>query len=1246
MSNLLAAIVQRAARAASLLGVAVAALGFLLAACGPASGQILSGSPPVTPLTPNVGAPPASIDIAQDDSSLVYVANAAGVLVFDGELWQLIRLPNGDAVSSLMFDGHDRVYVGGHNLFGYFERAATGQPLFHDLTPLFATDLGGESFGDISAIRVTADGVFLQSVKHVFLYVPATGGHRVWRHAGRFGALDQVDGELWLQFRGEGIRRYRDGDWVSIPGTSGMSLLTNAFLKLPDGGVLSMTSDGLWREFVGGKVREYAMPAGFPTASAMNSALLLRDGSLAMAGIDGDLWLYDPKTRQSQSMHIADGPLNGLSLARSGGLLAVSDLSVYQIDWPGDWTSLSRHNGISGTIHRLRNWAGHWLALSSNGVYRSSGAGEDGAGFERLRYTDYDAFDMMVVDAHHALLAENFKLLWVDETHILHAIGRPDLYPRVLVRSTLHPDQIYVGTEYGLAIFEAGPHGYRMRLDRSRDEERITSIVELNPTQVLAGTSRQGLRLLTFDSEHQHLLEDRQLGAVDGLRYGPVPQAAVSMLADGTIIGSTAGGLYRWTGGHFEPTVLPGLDLPTAATPVLTFAVGPSDEWAFGGEHIYHRPARGPWHAEEIGNVVRGYVESIAFEHDAAALFGCSNTILVYQKTARAQTVRAPVVQLRSIQATRPGAAEERLALKPQETLSFPEDFNIEFHFALPEFSGQRSASYQARLKGRDESFSNWQPSSTYRYRHLLPGEYTFQVAARDHLGRISETEPFPFTVLEPWYATVWARILWGFIGVAALAGLVYVAISWRTFWLSRKRTELERIVSDRTRELVVANERLNELAHRDTLTGLANRALFERRLEQARASAQRHGTRFAVLFIDLDQFKTINDSLGHEAGDRLLKEISSRLSERLRREDTLARWGGDEFMVLAEDLHSTADVAVIAQTLLETASAPIRLSADAVAALSTSVGVSMYPDDATNVYELIRNADTAMYSAKKRGGNQWCFYASEMTALARERLEILSGLRAAAEEGDFVLHYQPIVDVDSGRLVGAEALIRWEKIPGQLISPGTFISIAESTDLISTIGAWVLRTACQEARRWLNDDPEFSLAINISPRQLRSHEVVRVVESVVREFDINPRQLTLEVTESCIAEAGEDAQAVINALKSVGVRIAVDDFGTGQSALASLKRFDFDALKIDRSFIRDIPLDTNDMEIAATIVAMGHTLGLLVIAEGVETDEQLAFLKHCGCDRYQGFLYGPGVTAKVLTEQLDSQRFAATIAG
>ncbi len=1221
--------------AAALVLAALAALGL-----DPASAADLLGSPPVSKFVPNIGTPPSSLDLAQDDSLMIYVANASGVLTFDGELWHLVPLPNGDVVSALRWDGASRMYVGGHNLFGYLERDANGALQFHDLTPIFLAQLNGEEFNGIYLIRVTDDGVFFEGTKHVFQYVPKTGRGQVWMHPGRLGEMDIIKGELWLQFRGEGLRRFHDGAWVPIPGSEGISTLTNAFLPLPDGGVLSMSADGVWREFVDGHVINYKMPKGFPNPAELNSGKLLADGTLAFASISGALWLYKPASGEFRSMQVAEGPIVEMRVALDGGILAVTDLAVYHVGWPNDWTSIGQSNGISGAVHRIMRWGGRWMALSSTGVYASTATAKNSALFTHLNYTDYDGYDLLPADDHHAYLAENFRLLWVDDTHVVKTLGRADLYPRVLLRSRLHPDQMYVGTEYGLALFDLTPGGGQFRIDRGSLEETVKDVVELADGRVLIGTARSGVRLVTFDAERRHIVENKLLDSPEGISYGQIAHASVSQLSDGSVMASTETGLYRYTNDRFEHAAFDGLTLPPAGNdPVLRFASGPSGEWAFGAQEIYHHQSNGPWRAEHVNSILNGYIESIAFDGNNVTLFGCANTILRNDTAATPSAPDAPSVQLRSVEEIGPESEGQRFSLEPADDLRVPDDFSIAFHFALPDYASSGSTLYQARLKGRDPSFSGWQTSNVYRYRHLPAGEYTFQAAARDRLGQVTETKPFHFLVLAPWYATLAARIVWAVLVLAAIALLIYFTITWRTRALTRQRIALEREVSDRTHELVRANNRLNELAHRDILTGLANRALFESRLQQACARAQRHAGRFAVLFVDLDQFKTINDSLGHEAGDRLLQEVSARLQSRLRVEDTLARWGGDEFMVLVEELDTAASVTNVAQSLLEAASAPIKLPNGTIAALSTSVGVSIYPDDSTNVYELIRNADTAMYSAKQRGGNQWCFYASEMTVVARERLEVLAGLRLAVAQNEFVLHYQPIADIASGVIVGVEALIRWRRDGNLLVLPETFISVAESTDMISIIGAWVIQTACEQARQWMANDPDFSLAINISPRQLRSQELVRTVEAALSQYQISPDQLTLEVTESSIAAVGENASQIVNELKALGVRVALDDFGTGQSALASLKRFDFDILKIDRSFIRDTPTDRDDMEISATIVGMGHTLGLVVIAEGVETEEQLAFLRECKCDRYQGFYLSEAVPAQELNQMLEDLR-------
>ena len=413
----------------------------------------------------------------------------------------------------------------------------------------------------------------------------------------------------------------------------------------------------------------------------------------------------------------------------------------------------------------------------------------------------------------------------------------------------------------------------------------------------------------------------------------------------------------------------------------------------------------------------------------------------------------------------------------------------------------------------------------------------------------------------------------------------------------------------------------LEHLAHHDPLTALPNRTLFQSRLAHAIHVSRRHGGGLGLLFMDLDGFKNINDSLGHPAGDELLQAIARRLSENLRTVDTLARLGGDEFVVLLEDLEGPNEAAVVAQNLLALLRQPFRLSGGQEVFSGASIGISLFPDDASDATHLVRNADAALYQAKSQGRDTYRFYTEALTRVANERLRLESRLRGALERGEFILHYQPQFATSDGLLVGAEALLRWLTPEGELEAPARFIPLAEETGLIRPIGEWVLRAACAQFRVWFDAGmPPIKLAVNLSSRQIEQRDLIERLQAVLEETRFPAQLLELELTESAIMAQGDQAPAALAALKRLGVSLAIDDFGTGYSSLAYLKRFAVDKLKIDRSFMRDIPQDINDVEIAATIIAMAKNLKLKVLAEGVETAEQLAFLQIHDCDAWQGY--------------------------
>ena len=418
------------------------------------------------------------------------------------------------------------------------------------------------------------------------------------------------------------------------------------------------------------------------------------------------------------------------------------------------------------------------------------------------------------------------------------------------------------------------------------------------------------------------------------------------------------------------------------------------------------------------------------------------------------------------------------------------------------------------------------------------------------------------------------------------------------------------------------AEERIHFLAHHDALTELPNRLSLELRLEQALIDARRHDWNVGVLFIDLDRFKVINDTLGHNIGDKLLIEVARRFTVAVRESDMVARLGGDEFVIVLPDLENPDAAAHVALKIVSALLTPIRIDSHELHT-SPSIGISIYPMDGRSVDAILKNADTAMYHAKALGRNNYQFFAEEMNRIANERLSLEGRLRQALARQELSLHYQPQMAADGSCVIGVEALLRWEAPNEGMIAPDRFIAIAEETGLIVPIGEWVLKEACRQLRTWLDAGvPPLRMAVNLSARQLGNAELLTTVSEALAESGIPPQLLELEITESAIMEKPEEAIKVLQALKQRGIKLAVDDFGTGYSSLAYLKLFPIDHLKIDRSFVRDIERDPDDAAIAISTIALAHSLGLKVVAEGVETRDQLMLLQRNGCDEVQGFLF------------------------
>ncbi len=486
------------------------------------------------------------------------------------------------------------------------------------------------------------------------------------------------------------------------------------------------------------------------------------------------------------------------------------------------------------------------------------------------------------------------------------------------------------------------------------------------------------------------------------------------------------------------------------------------------------------------------------------------------------------------------------------------------------------------------------------------------------HLRQLLSNELLSFQIEQKCFHKIIGKVVW----VLLSASLVRTATGEPQYFIIQIQD-----ISDRK----AAEQQLVYIANHDPLTGLLNRLQFHDRFTQTLSAVQRHDAKLALMFLDLDRFKLINDTLGHRIGDLLLQAVSERLKRSIRTNDILARLGGDEFIILLTDICRIEDVARIAQNTIDMLSKPFSLEGNDIV-VTSSIGISVYPDDGENSHVLLTNADTAMYRAKERGKNNYQFYTLEMTTRSLERMTVERDLRQALTHHELRLHYQPQINAATSHSVCVEALLRWQHPNWGLVYPDRFIAIAEETGLIIPIGAWVIRTACMQAKEWQEHDGPFTrVAVNLSPRQFIENDLFQSIKNILTETGLKPGSLELEIAEAAIMHDPDRASFVLQQLHDLGVKLSIDDFGKGFSSLAYLRQFPVHSVKIDRTFVLNIPGDESSMALVRAIIALAHELKLKVTAEGVETEEQAAFLKlHC-CDELQGYLYSHPVSADSL---------------
>lgn len=961
------------------------ALPWLLAiavALGAAIGAAFAAQPQLTRISPDLRVYPQYFSIEQDRSRHVYVGGSSGILRFDGSRWIWLKTPKPGAVRALHADARGRLWVGGSDCFGYLRASPDGSLQYVDLAPLFRRDLADAgyaeaNFADIWQITEFDGRIYFRGLRDVFA-VDASGARAgYWHHEGRFGELDRIGDELWLQWRGEGLRRLRGDDFVPIAGTGALSsaLIYNLF-ALDDGGVLITDVSGTMKLFRNGRVETLDDVAPADDPIQINNGVALGHGQYAFGSFDGALRIFDLKTRRFQSIAVGGGFLPEVLIDDDGALLTVDDQGLIRLDWPSRWVRYGRETGVEGSVYAAQRIGGTLYLSSGAGAYRAPFDGGDlDVPLVRQDWTTSEAWFVLEDDAG-LLLAESRTLNRIGNGRAT-VIGEDDLYPRTLLLDPQHAGYLWVGSEFGPVLLRREGEGYAV-VGRHGRAPWLVSSLAATAEGILLGSDEKGLALATFDPRHPDGFRVTRFGQAQGLRYGATMTAKVSATPDGAIV-STEAGLFRHRAGAFVEDSFDGLgELLGPGEVVAVVAAENGDRWAYSYHTAYRRGAAGPWTVALHARPADGAFQHLLTLPGGDALIAANGTLIRYLGRAaehmpagsRAAADPGPRADAASNRATlriarvRLDRIGEPASLLP---LDRPPEFlmtgaSLEFDLALTDFSTVGDKRYQFRLEGFDDAWTDVGTQPSVRFFSLPPGKYTLHLRARVGGAPPILAPPYAFEIIPRWYQRPW--FVPTLIAVASLL-LVYALIRRqrrRLAALRRRNLELDALVRERTRDLEQLNFSLQDLADRDGLTGIANRRKFDAFLQQAAEHAQATGSRLGLALIDVDHFKTYNDSNGHQAGDDALIRVAHCLGESVRGDTLVARYGGEEFAIVAPGC-GLEDV----RHLGERIRAHVQ---DAAAGMTVSIGVSELQPGET-LSDFVARADAALYRAKSAGRNR-----------------------------------------------------------------------------------------------------------------------------------------------------------------------------------------------------------------------------------------------------------------------------------
>lgn len=910
--------------------------------------------PQIVDFEPNIDFSPQNFSIATDDNAYVFVGSTDGVLIFDGNDWQLVQVSNKDIVRSLEFDGSDRIYVGGYDAFGFLEEDATGQFQYTELSGLYSESLGDDLYADIWHIYATPDVVYFVALEHLFRYEPATGETSMWFHDGRFGPVTEFQDNIYVQFRQDALRVYDDGNWQAVSGTEIFEERITALVPHGDE-LLILPGQDNWFTFDGTSLAP--MPTSFVENGLVNDALMLDAKTLAMMSQLGDVYFYDLETAQTETVRIANSFLASAVKGASNDLLVVSDSGFHAVKWPTAWRSIDHTQGLTGSVHGVTTHGNEIWVLSSGGAFYANAQSRR---FDRLDWTSNEAWDLLRLDDGSFLLAESYNTYAIDDSGMT-AVGSEASTPRVLYQSPFDPKRIYIGTELGIEVLERNDDGWQLVYHKKDMRNlRITTFVETAPGELLVGSDRGGVQRLTITPGDTWTMEARSYTEADGIRYGDISDSAYLYRIDGKLIATNETGFYRLEDDRFVSDDLFGLEQLRHPGQFLDLAAEDHQIWAIDYNRVL-RFDEGQWLEEDVSGLRSGGL-SYAYFANERVIISDEAALLVFSDQPESPPADPLPVTVTSAEQESGDGEPVRLALNDLR-LSRGND-RVKLQYALPDFRRPDSVRYRTRLLPTETDYSNWTVNNQITFATLGPGEYTFQVQARDSLGRISSTEST--LVVEPrWYETPAMKAVWGLLLLTQLVLMMVAASRYRSRQLTLERDRLEEMVHERTRALESANKQLEQMAHLDGLTQIPNRRKLDEYLDDVWAQCVERGRVMAIGIIDVDLFKNYNDTHGHLAGDELLVHLAGLLSRNLRRaEDLVARYGGEEFLVVMPGAERATAIDVVEQMRrnVEHSDLGVTISAGVYATV---------PDSVNSITDIIAAADAALYEAKESGRNR-----------------------------------------------------------------------------------------------------------------------------------------------------------------------------------------------------------------------------------------------------------------------------------